>query len=71
MTVWADVEWATFSIVTEIVTLKAFSEGGSGMLMDGDLDNPSRGGKDSCPIGKGLKKGPVGSEDLLIDSPIL
>ena len=44
MTVGTDIKWAILSIVAEIMTLKAFSEGGCGLTMDGDMNNSGRSG---------------------------
>ena len=60
-TMGADVEWAVFSIMTEIMTPKALGEGGCGSMMDGNVDNPSGGGEDVRSIGERLEKGPVES----------
>ena len=70
-TMGTNVEWTILLIVTEIVTLKAFSEGGCGSTMDGDVDNASGGREDSCSIGERLKKGPVEGKGFFIDSSIL
>ena len=39
MTMGTDIKWAIFSIVAEITTPKAFSEGGCGLTTDGDMNN--------------------------------
>ena len=67
----ADVEWAIFSIMTEIMTLKALSEGGCRSAADRDVDDSSGGGESLCSIVERDKKGSIESEDFLIDSSIL
>ena len=59
MTVGTDIEGTILSIVTEIVTSKALSEGGCWLMTDGDMDNSSGGGEDTSSIWERLKKGPV------------
>ena len=58
-TVGTDVEWTILLIMTEIMTPKAFGEGGGKSTMDGDMDDSSWGGEDWCSIGERLKKGSV------------
>ena len=70
-TMGADVEWAIFSIMTEIMTPKTLSEGGCGLAADRDVDDLSGGGERLCSIREGDEKGPIESEDFLIDSSIL
>ena len=70
-TMGTNVEWTILSIVTEIMTLKAFSESRCGLMTDGDVTNSIGSGEDSHFIGERLEKGPVESEDFLIDSSIL
>ena len=70
-TVGTDVEWAIFSIMTEIMTPKAFGEGRCGSAVDRDVDDLSGGGESLCSIGERDEKGPIESEDFLIDSSIL
>ena len=67
-TVGTDVEWTILSIMTEIMTLKAF---GGRSAMDGDMDDSSQGREDSCSIGKRLKKGLVECQDFFVNSAIL
>ena len=66
-----NIEWTILLIVTEIMTPKAFSEGRGWSAMDGDVDNSSGGGEDTCSIGERLKKGPVEGKDFFIYSSIL
>ena len=70
MTMGTDVEWAILSIMTEIMTPKALSEGRCGLAADRDMDDLSGGGESLCSIGEGDEKGPIESEDFLIDSSI-
>ena len=70
-TMGADVEWTIFSIMAEIMTPKALSEGGCGSTADGDMDDSSGGGESLRSIVERDKKGPVESENFLIDSSIL
>ena len=69
-TMGADVEWAIFLIMTEIVTPKTLSEGGCGSAADRDVDDASGGGESLCSIVERDKKGPIESEDFLVDSSI-
>ena len=69
-TMGADVEWAIFSIMTEIMTPKTLSEGGCRSAADRDVDNSSGGGESLCSIVERDKKGPIEREDFLIDSSI-
>ena len=70
-TMGTDVEWAILSIMTEIVTPKALSEGRCGSTADRDVDNSSGGGESLHSIGERNEKGSIESEDFLIDSSIL
>ena len=70
-TMGTDVEWAIFSIVTEVMTPKALSEGGCRSTADGDVDDSSGGGKSLCSILERDEKGSVESEYFLVDSSIL
>ena len=70
-TVGADVEWAIFSIMTEIMTPKTLSEGGCGSPADRDVDDSSGSGESLGSVVKGDQKGPIEGEDFLIDSSIL
>ena len=70
-TMWANVEWTILSIVTEVMTLKAFGEGRGWSTMNGDMDDSSGGREDSCSIGERLKKGPVEGKDFFIYFSIL
>ena len=70
-TVGTDVEWTILSIMTEIMTPKAFGEGGGRSAMDGDIDNSSQGGENSRSIGERLKKGSVECQDFFVNSAIL
>ena len=70
-TVGTDVEWAIFSIMTEIMTPKAFGEGRCRLAADRDVDDSSGGGESLRSIGERDEKGPIESEDFLIDSSIL
>ena len=60
-TVGTDVEWAILSIMTEIMTPKAFGEGRCGLATDRDMDNLSGGGESLCSIRERHKKGPIKS----------
>ena len=70
-TMGTNIEGAILSIVTEVMTPKAFGEGRGWSTMNGDMDDSSGGGEDSCSIGERLKKGPVEGKDLFIYSFIL
>ena len=70
-TVGTNVEWTILSIMTKIMTLKTFGEGGGWSVMDGDMDDSSRGREDSCSIGERLTKGPVEGQDFFVNSSIL
>ena len=67
----ADVEWAIFSIMTEIMTLKALGEGRCGSAADRDVDDSSGGGESLHSVRERDKKGPIESKDFLIDTSIL
>ena len=71
MTMGTDVEQAIFSIMTEIMTPKALSEGTCGLAADRDVDNSSGGGESLRSIRERDEKGPIEGEDFLIDSSIL
>ena len=69
-TMGADVEWAIFLIMTKIMTPKTLSEGRCRSAADRDVDDSSGGGESLCSIVKRDKKGPIESEDFLVDSSI-
>ena len=69
-TMGADVEWAIFSIMAEIMTPKALGESGCGSSADGDMDDSSGGRESLCSIVERDKKGPIESKDFLVDSSI-
>ena len=70
-TMGTNVEWTILSIVTKIMTLKAFGEGRGWSTTDGNVDNVSGGRNDSCSVGERLKKGPVEGKDFFVNSSIL
>ena len=70
-TMGTDVEWAIFSIMAEIMTPKALSEGRCGSVVDRDVDDSSGGRESLCSIRERDEKGPIESEDFLINSSIL
>ena len=70
-TMGADVEWAIFLIVTEIMTPKALGEGRCRSAADRDVDDSSGGGESLRSIGERDEKGPIESEDFFIDPSIL
>ena len=70
-TMGADVEWAIFSIMAEIMTPKALSEGGCGSTADVDVNDSSGGGESLRSVRERDKKGPIESENFLVDSSIL
>ena len=65
-----DVEWAIFSIMTEIMTPKALGEGRCRSAADRDMDDSSGGRESLRFIGERDEKGSIESEDFLIDSSI-
>ena len=71
MTMGTNIEWTILSIVTEIMTLKAFGEDRGWSVTDRDVDDSSGGGEDSCSVGERLKKGSVEGKDFFVDSSIL
>ena len=70
-TVGTNIEWTILLIMTEVMTLKTFGEGGGRSTMDGDMDDSSRGREDSCSIGERLKKGLIEGQDFFVNSSIL
>ena len=71
MTMGTNIKLTILSIVTEIMTPKAFGEGRCWSTMDGNMNNLSGGGGDLGSIGKRLKKELVESKDFFVDSSIL
>ena len=70
-TMGANIEWAIFSIMTEIMTPKTFGESRRGSTADRDVDDASGGGESLSSILKRDEKGSIESEYFLVDSSIL
>ena len=66
MAMGADIEGAVLTIVTCASALKALSEGGSGAMSDGDIEEASRGRNDRTIVSELHNKGLVDVHSIFI-----